>query len=76
MAGLLMKYFVLKPEGDDVYASASRAGMRAYANIIREKNPTLSDDLRAWADREQVETIRAPEVRGDEMSATADRPSK
>jgi hypothetical protein len=31
MNGLLMKYFVLKPAGDDRYAAASRKAMRAYA---------------------------------------------
>lgn len=62
MNGLLMKYFVLKPKGDDLYASASRAGMRAYANIIRQENPQLSDELREWADREQFETPLAREV--------------
>ncbi|MDE2442009.1 MAG: hypothetical protein KGP14_13380 [Betaproteobacteria bacterium] len=51
--GLLMKYFVLKPAGDDAYAKASRAAMRQYARLIREENQGLHDDLVAWADREQ-----------------------
>ena len=53
MSGLEMKYFVLKPRGDDAYAKASRAAMRKYALMIREENPDLSDELREWADREQ-----------------------
>jgi hypothetical protein len=52
MDGLMMKYFVLKPRGDDVFATASRAAMRAYANIILEANPTFAGELREWADRE------------------------
>lgn len=31
MDGLKMKYFVLKPAGDDAYAKASRAAMNRYA---------------------------------------------
>jgi hypothetical protein len=52
MSGLQMKYFVLKPHGDDAYAKASRVAMRAYANQIREENKELCDELRAWADKE------------------------
>ena len=52
MSGLMLKYFVLKPHGDDAYAKASRAAMRAYAKHIRAENPELSDELREWADRE------------------------
>lgn len=52
MAGLMMKYFVLKPHGDDAYAKASRAAMRSYANSIREENPELCKELREWADNE------------------------
>lgn len=46
--GLMMKYFVLKPKGDDDYAIASRAAMMAYAAVIRELNPTLAEELRDW----------------------------
>lgn len=52
MAGLQMKYFVLKPKGDDQYAKASRAAMRTYARHMMTENPDLCDELRAWADRE------------------------
>ncbi len=59
MEGLLMKYFVLKPAGNDRYAAASRRAMNAYASFIREENPVLSDQLRDWAAREGAETYAA-----------------
>jgi hypothetical protein len=31
-----MKYFVLKPRGDNIYAQASRRAMLEYARIIEE----------------------------------------
>ena len=52
MDGLMMKYFVLKPAGNDKYAAASRAAMRRYAKLIQGDNPTLASDLLSWADRE------------------------
>jgi hypothetical protein len=48
--GLLMKYFVLKPDGTDVYAQASRAAMKEYAKWIVTENLKLSDDLWCWAE--------------------------
>lgn len=54
--GLEMKYFVLKPAGNDKYAAASRKAMRAYADFIRDENPVLSDELRDWAGREGAES--------------------
>lgn len=57
MDGLLMKYFVLKPSGSDMYARASRRAMRSYAQFIRAENPQLSDELRAWADAEWVKWL-------------------
>ncbi len=57
MDGLFNKYFVLKPHGDDIYASASRAAMRHYAAMIRQGNRHLSDELREWADREQEAAV-------------------
>jgi len=57
MAGLQMKYFVLKPSGNDVYAKASRAAMRQYAAIIREENRELSVELQTWADAEQMKHV-------------------
>ena len=52
MDGLVMKYFVLKPHGDDQYAAASRKAMRAYASHIQSENESLCQELREWADRE------------------------
>jgi hypothetical protein len=56
MSGIMMKYFVLKPAGDDAYASASRAAMRAYAKHIKDINPDLCRDLTEWADHEHAES--------------------
>ena len=50
--GLLMKYFVLKPHGNDMYAEASRSAMREYANSIFGTNPDLARDLWGWIERE------------------------
>ena len=50
MNGLLMKYFVLKPAGNDAYAAASRAAMWRYAEMIENKNPDLARDLCKWVD--------------------------
>jgi hypothetical protein len=55
MSGIMMKYFVLKPAGDDAYASASRIAMRAYAKHIKDINPELCRDLTEWADQEHAE---------------------
>lgn len=52
MDGLVMKYFVLKPHGDDVYAEASRTAMKSYAYAIKRENPTLASNLFSWVDRE------------------------
>ena len=57
MDGLLMKYFVLKPKGEDAYADASRRAMRAYARRIHRENPELADQLRDWADSETPELM-------------------
>ena len=51
--GLLMKYFVLKPGGEDAYAVASRAAMREYAAMIEHTNQQLAHELLRWANREQ-----------------------
>lgn len=52
MPGLIMKYFVLKPKGNDIYAEASRQAIFTYANTIVEENPELAKDLREWATQE------------------------
>lgn len=49
---LKMKYFVLKPHGDDIYAKASRIAMRNYSNTIVEYDPELADSLWEWANSE------------------------
>lgn len=52
MPGLQMKYFVLKPSGDDIYAEASRQAMDLYAAIIEDCDPSLCDALRSWVGEE------------------------
>ena len=52
MTGLEMKYFVLKPKGDDTYANASRHAMIEYARLIGPSNRKLEKDLVVWANRE------------------------
>lgn len=56
--GLEMKYFVLKPGGDDQYAIASRAAMKVYADTISSENPELAEDLLQWAERERQKEKR------------------
>jgi hypothetical protein len=60
MTGLLMKYFVLKPKGKDIYAAASRQAMEAYAQLlyITNTNPELAKELTEWAERENVEALK------------------
>jgi hypothetical protein len=52
-----MKYFVLKPNGNNPYSEASRRAMRAYARYIEEENPDMCKDLRQWADNETPSLI-------------------
>ena len=47
-----MKYFVLKPSGNDAYAIASRAAMRAYADSIKNEDEVLALELYEWANNE------------------------
>jgi hypothetical protein len=60
--GLYMRYFVLKPKGNDAYAIASRRAMREYARSIEATNPQLTKELREWADSEWIETPGAQEA--------------
>jgi hypothetical protein len=53
MNGLEMKYFVLKPKGDDPYAAASRKAMEAYADAIKRENPRLARALISWVECER-----------------------
>lgn len=48
MSGLEMKYFVVKPNGTDAYAEASRRAIEAYADSIIEHNRPLAHDLIQW----------------------------
>jgi|HubBroStandDraft_6_1064221.scaffolds.fasta_scaffold1390974_2 hypothetical protein len=54
MTGLIMKYFVLKPEGDDDHAIASRRAMTAYAKWIEATNPQLASEIIEWVSRESA----------------------
>jgi hypothetical protein len=56
MAGLQMKYFVLKPSGNSKHAAASRKAMRVYAMMIRDENFELAKELMEWADSEMKKT--------------------
>ncbi|WBC28402.1 terminase large subunit [Rhodobacteraceae phage LS06-2018-MD05] len=67
MAGLKMKYFVLKPEGNDIYAEASRMAMREYANTIASVNIEFATEIKEWVtaidpEREQENEL-LPDVR-------------
>lgn len=69
MSGLKMKYFILKPKGEDPYARASRAAMHRYAMMIESENPELAKDLMEWATNEGIEAsplFRDPEARDAE----------
>lgn len=55
MSGLQMKYFVLKPAGDDPYAKASRAALREYAKSIMDENTELAIDLYDWVYGEEID---------------------
>jgi len=52
---LTNKYYVLKPEGEDVYAKASRTAMLTYAKVVYDENPQLAQDLVAWVSTEELE---------------------
>ena len=61
MTGLMMKYFVLKPSGNDAYAIASRKALQAYAQAIAEENGELAQDLLKWAERESLNSLEEQE---------------
>ncbi len=64
MSGLLMKYFVLKPRGTGPYAAASRGALFKYAQMIREANPQLANELHSWASNEMAEANNPEAPRG------------
>lgn len=45
-----VQYFVLAPEGSGQRATASRVALRAYADVIREKDAQLAEDITEWVD--------------------------
>lgn len=49
---LEMKYFVLKPQGKNPYAKASREAMIIYARSIKNIDPELSQSLVKWVNLE------------------------
>jgi hypothetical protein len=57
-APLELKYFVLKPSGDDVYAQASRMALYTYAAAIEGENPVLAEQLVQWQRREAQAAIK------------------
>jgi hypothetical protein len=74
---LKMKYFVLKPAGDDDYAIASRRALQAYGQWISQKaiennDPEMEQlgrDVTDWAFHEHGESIKrrqASKERNDE----------
>ena len=54
MSVLQMKYFVLKPAGDDAYAKASRAAMLAFADAYVAENPQMATEVADWVGREKA----------------------
>jgi hypothetical protein len=68
MAGIILKYFILRPRykyEDDLHAKASCIAMRAYAAVIGKENKKLSSDLVAWVDKE--EKIREERLKTGEI---------
>lgn len=53
MTGLEMKYFVLKPGGNSVWAKASRTAMRVFAAEIEQDNPKLAGSIKQWCYEEE-----------------------
>jgi len=53
MIKLMMKYFVLKPKGTDIFAQASRRAMSAYANVICREHRKFAEEIREWVRLEE-----------------------
>ena len=53
MDDLILKYFVLKPGGNSLFAAASRQAMVKFAEVIRPESPNFADEVEAWAEVEQ-----------------------
>ena len=60
---LKLKYFVLKPHGDDIYAAASRKAMRTYAHHIEQLDPLFAKELVMWVNAERAEIVTANDDR-------------
>jgi hypothetical protein len=52
--GLMMKYFVLNPNKQDIYGEASRKAMMKYAAVIADKNKEFAEEIRNWVIKIQV----------------------
>ena len=50
--GFKVKYFVLKPKGQDQFAIASRAAMRTFAQSMHGHDNELANYVKAWAESE------------------------
>ena len=57
MTGMHLKYFVLKPGGDDAYARASRVAMRVFASEIEQDNKQLCGDIKQWVYEEERKLV-------------------
>jgi hypothetical protein len=62
MSGLQMKYFVLSPgSSDKAHAEASRAAMRAYAQIMAQRGHLeLANDINEWVTKSYIGTHEEP----------------
>jgi len=69
MEGLQMKYFVLKPKGNDRYAQAARKAMRAYALHIQNENIDLANQMRDWVKKEDENADVSESLPSEELQA-------
>jgi len=63
--GLQLKYFVLKPRGNNIYAKASREAMLRYAEVIHNINPTFANDIKKWVKHEQDLVVDEMYLKGE-----------
>ncbi len=53
---LEMRYFVLKPKGDNIFARASRVAMLVYADTLWQDDENrynkFAEDIYDWVERE------------------------
>ena len=62
---LEMKYFVLKPRGNNLYAAASRLAMDAYAHVIQDTDHELANSLKTWVYNERQKATKDLEKTND-----------